>query len=68
MNVKDIVLKYLKDNNYDGLFNSFGECGCTVEDLSPCDALNEVCEPGYKEKYDCKEDYHNYHIVPEKEN
>jgi len=47
MNVKEIVQKYLKENGFDGLFNS-GECACKIDDLAPCDCLNiNDCESGY---------------------
>ena len=47
MDAKDIVIKWLEENGYDGLFES-GECACVISDLMPCNsecALN--CEPGY---------------------
>ncbi len=48
MNVKEIIQKYLKANEFDGLFED-GECGCLIDDLAPCgsDALLD-CKPGYK--------------------
>jgi len=48
MNVEDIISEYLKENGYDGLYNSDGPCGCAVGDLAPCCSLNMDCEPGHK--------------------
>ena len=51
MNVKEIVLEYLKKHNFEGLVGN--ECCCEVKDLMPCDGLmtgasQTDCEPGYK--------------------
>ncbi len=49
MTVKEIIEKYLKENGFDGLFNSDGECGCLLDDFMPCDSGGvQDCEPGYK--------------------
>lgn len=49
MNCHDIIAKYLNDNGYDGLCRPYGECGCGLDDLMPCDGENIAeCEPGYK--------------------
>ena len=47
--VKEIVAGYLKANGYDGLWNEWGECGCTVDALIPCigDSCDD-CRAGYK--------------------
>lgn len=52
MNVKEIITKYLKDNNFDGLCRD--DCDCEIDDLMTCNDSAD-CEPGYK-KYckDCK--------------
>jgi len=50
MNVKQIVLQYLKDNGYDGLANDNGECGCDLEDLMPCGFQDTFCVAAHKEK------------------
>jgi len=47
MNVKKIVKKYLKENGYYGLYNLEGECGCTKDDLFPCESCPDECEAGY---------------------
>lgn len=57
MDVKEILKKYLTDNDYDGLFCP-GKCACLVDDLFPCEEMNyKTCEPGYKNECgDCKKD------------
>lgn len=72
MTVKDIVEKYLKDNKFDGLYSSFGDCGCQLDDLMPCCSEGiEQCEPGYKTKCnpeECPADGNcNWHISPDKD-
>ena len=48
MTVKDIVIKALKDQGYDGLYTP-GECGCEIDDLAPCDSTAVLyCQSGYK--------------------
>lgn len=44
----DIVAEWLTDNRYDGLFSIYGECGCEIADLMPCECDGSQCEPGYK--------------------
>ena len=51
MNVYDIIVKYLKNNGYDGLCNE--NCGCPINDLMPCDESLADCEPGHKKQCDC---------------
>ena len=46
MTVKDIVIKYLKDNGFDGL--CYEDCGCDIDDLAPCWNNYEDCQPAYK--------------------
>ena len=47
--VKGIVIEYLKENGFDGLFEP-GECACEIEDLAPhCGSDSFLkCQPGYK--------------------
>ncbi len=47
MNVHEIITKYLQDNRYDGLCNDELDCGCIIDDLTPCGGEMD-CEPGYK--------------------
>ena len=46
MIVKEIIVNYLKDNGFDGLYTE--DCGCTAEDLAPCDSTCMDCIPGIK--------------------
>ena len=50
MNVKEIIIRHLEDNNFEGLLNRDGGCGCIKDDLAPCDNMNNDCEPGYKKE------------------
>lgn len=52
MNVREIVVEYLKTNGYGGLCKD--ECGCPVDGLMPCDGeCVETCAPGYRHKLPC---------------
>ncbi|MBE3109349.1 MAG: hypothetical protein IMZ46_02375 [Acidobacteria bacterium] len=54
MTIKEIVEKYLRENGYEGLAGE--DCGCTLDDLFPCDGNSdgstgvEKCEPAMKGK------------------
>lgn len=49
MNVKELVIKQLKSDGYDGLFDSEYECACLIDDIMPCDEFSsQRCEAGYK--------------------
>jgi len=50
MNVKEIVIKYLEQNKFSGLYNPEVPCGCEIDDLIPCqdDCFIYECKPGYK--------------------
>lgn len=66
MNIKEIVLDYLKAHAFEGLCCEEGECGCDLEDLMECGGYEggpwPSCKPGYK--FPCPEDCgdHPYHI------
>jgi hypothetical protein len=76
MNVKEIVLQWLKANGYDGLF--IDDCGCVLDDLMPCAAAYygdggcDGCVPGYKVPCPGKPECENdrgvcpFHIGPKK--
>lgn len=51
MTVKEIVIKYLKEKGFDGLYTE--DCGCSIDDLMPCDGFGCIgeCEAGVKK--DC---------------
>jgi len=46
--VKDMVLKWLEDSEYDGLCNETIECGCGKDDLMPCDSVLPDCQAAYR--------------------
>ena len=52
MNIKTIVTQYLNEHGYDGLYlkKNGDECGCSIEDLMPCDVPSELCAAGYQVK------------------
>jgi hypothetical protein len=54
MNVREIVIQYLRQNGFGGLYCP-GECGCTIDDLAPCGEMVEACESGVKEPCTCGE-------------
>ena len=58
--VIEIVRAFLVAHNFDGLFNSGGDCACDLNDLSPCQEMTESCEAGYKTECDCGD--HDWHI------
>lgn len=56
MNCIEIIKKYLVDNGYDGLCDSDCNCGCGVNDLSPCDNLSLFhCKPAHSKKLRCED-------------
>lgn len=69
--VRQIVGEWLVANGYDGLVAEDRECGCLVDDLSPCggdDIMN--CEAAYRgECYgecQCEEGGCDFHMLSEK--
>jgi hypothetical protein len=46
--VGDILKTWLKAGGYDGLFNSWSECACEIDDLAPCGNVRFDCKAGYK--------------------
>lgn len=63
MTVKEIVSKYLRSHQYDGLFCARFECGCETSDLFPCESMSPDCSPGFKVPCDCGESC-LFHIGP----
>lgn len=49
-NVKEIIIEWLKEHGFDGLYNDAYECACLVDDdFMPCESDRiPYCEPGYK--------------------
>lgn len=52
LNIKQIVLEYLKQNNYDGLYEDSGYyedyCCCEIDNLWVCGEPMNICKAGYK--------------------
>jgi len=63
MTVRDIIMQYLQDNGYDGLFYP-GECACVIDDLMPCEGDCGECEPGVLVEGD---DAYDFYIVRKEE-
>ena len=51
MTAKEILIEWLKEHNYDGLWHQDTECGCMIDDLMPCESWCGDCTPGHKQ--DC---------------
>jgi hypothetical protein len=45
--IHDIILKFLKENGYTGLYNDDWECGCNIKDFTMCGDLSTDCCVGY---------------------
>ena len=47
MIIREIIIKYLKENEYDGLYHRFGveepHCKCTIDEI--CEVLYDDCQP-----------------------
>ncbi len=48
MTAKQILIKYLVENGYDGLCLPHLECGCGLDDFAPCEGIDEECEPAIR--------------------
>ncbi len=46
--VQKMVIDYLRENGYDGLFSADLECSCELGDLAPCGDMQGDCAAGYK--------------------
>lgn len=45
--VRQIVVEWLKEHGYDGLYNY--ECGCSIDNLMLCNEVDvRVCQAGYR--------------------
>ena len=51
MNAKEILVNYLKENEFEGLVDP-GECGCGIDDLAPCGGCFLDCQPAKSRKCD----------------
>lgn len=47
MDLLTIVMMYLKNNGYEGLYQE-GHCSCILKDLMPCGEPCIDCQPGYQ--------------------
>jgi hypothetical protein len=63
----EIVEAWLKQNGFDGLYNSDAECGCLIGDLAPCGEIPLECTAGYKQPCDESCGDHDWHIGPKGE-
>lgn len=44
----DIIIGWLREHGYEGLYNVDGSCGCKLGDLMPCDQPDRTgCRPGF---------------------
>lgn len=64
MEVKDILIDYLKTHRFGGLFNDVVDCGCGISNFAPCGEIQLDCEAGYEVACDCGE--HDCHIQRDK--
>ena len=48
LTVKKIVEERLRAEGFSGLYQIFGECGCEIDDLMPCDGDSSNCIPGHR--------------------
>jgi hypothetical protein len=63
MNVKEIIEKYLKENEYDGLVQEDCECACEISDLFPCGCEYQTCRAGYRENVKNEETGFDFMII-----
>lgn len=52
-NARGIVEEYLRSRGYDGLCNPDTECGCGLDDFTPCGIEIGDCVPAYKHVRRC---------------
>ncbi len=50
MTVKDMIITHLRKQGFDGLYTD--DCGCSLEDLLPCDSPCDQCRPGFFQEPD----------------
>lgn len=51
LTVAEIVVRYLQEHGYDGLYSPDGECACLIDDIGPCSAESFECEAGVRVDY-----------------
>jgi len=68
--VDEMVGDYLDAQEFDGLYNEDGECGCLAGELSPGSCMQADCRAGYMGPCDpenCVADGNcDFHVGPEK--
>jgi hypothetical protein len=66
----DILIDYLLDNGYDGLYtwdHGGVECGClTSQGLIPCDGMQQSCVAAYLVTCVCADKVHQHCTKPER--
>jgi len=74
LTVVEMVLKYLEENGYDGIYCSDVPCGCEKSNLNVCESSMATCRAGYKVNYKAEdkcgcdgEGEDHWHIGPKKE-
>ena len=58
--VVEIVKAFLKQNGYDGLYNTDRYCRCQLSDLVPCGEIGSDCQAGFKVPCPGGDDYEAY--------
>lgn len=64
--VDDIIHDWLIAHGYDGLYHSDTDCGCRLDNLIPCNAIDGECQAGYLDPCDCS-DGHDFHVGPKED-
>ena len=63
MDVESIIKEYLINNNFDGLLCVDHPCGCTIDNIAPCDDCMINCIPAYKQS--CKRNSNSFCMTKE---
>jgi hypothetical protein len=64
IDVGDILIEYLTDKGYHGLYNPDGECACLIDDLGACENIYQDCIAGWLAPCTCGE--HDWHITADR--
>lgn len=49
MTAKQMLTERLQADGYSGLYNTWAECGCGIDDLAPCDGIQLECVAGHRQ-------------------
>jgi hypothetical protein len=64
MNVREIIIKYLTENGFDGLCCE--DCGCSKDQIVLCEQFCMDCQPAYKHDHpDCEACDNNCDAAPD---